>query len=452
MACEENGEQRGFWASFLGPKNARGYKWVSTALVLAFLVVGGFVAWVGMKNAASNLAGVDSYNQLSANSVVYEKGSVVKAGKEENFFASEEESATVVPAPKNELPDSSGGAAARSASMAEGLSALGSAGRAGGTEGGGFSSGPGQSWARPQASGSGIADKLVIKDMNSGQLKGGQTSKTTALRSEEANGSVSVRLAQAKNDAPGAGIAKGSKTAVLEALKSAFKANLYGARLASQDAARGWIAKKFDATSDSAYSLEYDEKMKAKLDRINPDSIPKFLRDQNLDVTNAKSLGVSEVVKPEVDKEGTKEALKNDKDYQEKKEKESLAKALFTPMGPFTGSAAGGGAPAPADGVNVKGFSNPDGEQTFSEAEASEGGGIFFDNNGGDCNCPPNTCCSCVPLSPLACSPSCDGNCGPYQPGHPCAYGSAFAPVADEFDPNKFNLYGDFPPMSFGNP
>ena len=44
----------------------------------------------------------------------------------------------------------------------------------------------------------------------------------------------------------------------MNALKSAFKANLYGARLSSQDAAKGWIAKSFDATPEAETSIEYD--------------------------------------------------------------------------------------------------------------------------------------------------------------------------------------------------
>ena len=419
MTSEENDEECGFWASFSGPKHARSYKWVSTAFVLLFLIVGGFVAWVTMKSAANKLTGGGKYNQLSANSAAYGGGPAAKAEKEEGFFASEEELAKADPALKKELLDDSGNAAGQSASDG---AALRASGQAGGAEGGNFSSGSG---ARSPASGSGFADRLFIKAISLGRLNGGPASKSAALGSEEADNNISLRPAQPKDGAPGGGAVKGPKTSVMEALKSAFKANLYGARLASQDAAKGWIAKAFDANPDSPYSLEYDEKMKSKLDRVNPNSIPKFLREQDINATEAKSLGVSDVGKPEMDKEDTREALKEDKDYQSKKNSAELAKKLFTPLGPFTGSGGSGDAAATdsagtssdsGDG-NVSAYSDSSDSQDLQDIALQD----YIDTNGygEECGCTLEEPCYCSPPSyfdaqqcPLY---------GPFQPGDPCS-------------------------------
>ena len=438
MASEENDEKCGFWASFSGPKSAKSYKWVSTALVLVFLVVGGLVAWVAMKSAANKLAGGSGkYNQLSANTASYGEGSAAKTENEAGFFASEEELAGADPALKRELFGNSAGAAGQTAT-ADAVSYP--AGQAAGDEGGDYSSGSGGSVAPPL--GSRLADKLLVREANLGQSGGGQASKGSALRSEEGSGNVSVRLAQAKNGAPGGGLIKGPRTSVMNALKSAFKANLYGARLSSQDAAKGWIAKAFDANPDAPYSLEYDEKVKAKLDRVNPNTIPKFLREQNVNATEAKSLGVSEVSKPEMDREGTKESLKEDKDYQNKKSSQDLAKALFTPLGPFSVSADPGdttdppyeeppqGKVVPPSGKpGVKNYCDPEDEQTLQDIGledfiATEG---FGEECGGSIESPR----CCLPPGYF------DGQqCpmyGPFLPDDPCGAGFDSGSVVGDF-------------------
>jgi len=425
MASEEDEERGGFWFSFPGLKNIRNYKWLSTALVLAFLIVGGFVAWFTMKNAANKLTGGGNYNSLSANGASYGEGFAAKTEKEEGFFASEEELAKADPAFKKELLDNPAAAA------------LPVSGKAGGAEGGNFNSGAGGgSGSRSSAQGSGLSDRLNVRAIHLGQLNGGQASKATALRPEEVRGGISAATAQSKNGAPGAGLAKGPKISVMEALKSAFKANLYGARLASQDSAKSWIAKAFDANHDAELSLEYDEKVKAKLDRVNPGSIPNFLRDQNMDATDAKSLGVSSVGKPELDKDGTKESLKEDKDYQEKKESSDLAKALFTPLGPFTGSGDAGDNPAADTGQpstdsgndDFSSFSNPDDVQTLQDIGVEDY--VATEGYGAECGCTPQSPCCCLPPNSANGQPC--PMYGPFLPDDPCGAGLYNgAPVGD---------------------
>ena len=58
--------------------------------------------------------------------------------------------------------------------------------------------------------------------------------------------------------------------------------------------------------------------MRTELDKINPDSIPKFLREQDVSAAEAKTLATADVSKPKLDKDGTYDALKKDKDYQQK--------------------------------------------------------------------------------------------------------------------------------------
>ncbi len=425
MASEEDEERGGFWVFSPGLKNIRNYKWLGTALVLAFLVAGGFVAWFTMKNAANKLAGGGSYNSLSANSASYREGSAAKAEKEEGFFASEEEFAKADPALQKELMGNFA------------VAALPVSGKAGVAGGGNFNSASGGGSAPPSpAQGSGLAYRLNVRAIHLGQMNGGQASKAMALRPEETRGGVSAATAQSKSGAPGGGLAKGPKISVMEALKSAFKANLYGARLASQDSAKSWIAKAFDANHDAELSLEYDEKVKAKLDRVNPGSIPNFLRDQNMDATDAKSLGVSSVGKPELDKEGTKESLEEDKDYQDKKEGRDLAKALFTPLGPFTGSGNSGDNPAADTGQTATDpgnsdfstFSNPDDAQTLQDIGVEDY--VATEGYGAECGCTPQSPCSCLPAN-SANGQSCPMY-GPFLPDDPCGAGLYDgAPVGD---------------------
>ena len=227
----------------------------------------------------------------------------------------------------------------------------------------------------------------------------------------------------------------------MDALKSAFRANLSGARQASHDASRGWIARSFDANPESSYSLGYDEKMKAKLDRINPNSIPKYLREQNLDASEAKSLRIPEVDKPEFDGDGTKEALKSDKDYQDKKDSsQDLAKALFNPIGPFAAAgsadnpvAAGAGDSAsPAGEADPGKYDDPEAEQELQTLAQEDYLVTACADNGAACGGTPEHPMCCLPPGYL------NQQCSVTDPSAPAGTCTAGA--------------GDFPPLDTAIP
>lgn len=457
MARKENDEKSGFLAFFAGLKNLRNYKWTGLALVLVFLAVGGFVAWIFMKSAADKLAGGGDYDQSGVGGASYGEGPAGKAGKEEVYFASEEELAKADPALKKELLDSSRGAA------------LPAAGPAGGVEGGGSVPGPGGSAAsnnsfagprpfevpgpgagakkdgsaeRSPASGSGPADKFILREIALARLKGGRATNAADQKPEELRAGVPVRLMQSKSGAPGGGLVKKPGISVVEALKSAFKSSIHGARLSSKDAARVWIAKAFDANPDYAYSLAYEEKMKAKLDLMNPNSIPKYLREQNLNVIDAKSLGVSDAGRPAIDDESTRESLKGDKDYQDKKDGAYLAKALFMPLGPFTGSAGNpgdtpardsGALPMAADTGGGKVFSDPAAAQTLRDIGLEDY--VATNGYGAECGCTPQSPCSCLPPNSFT-KKKCPAY-GPLPPGDSCAPGLSPGVTAGDFPAAK---------------
>jgi len=323
---DQNDEKKsGFKAAFLKRRPARKPKGAGLFLLALFLAAAGGIAWFVMKDAAWKLSGGDAPVLTADDDSV----SGIGVAKGPGFPASEEELAATDASPQSGLVGALSGRKG-SSSPSSGVRAVGAAGGAeGAAEEDGAGGGPGG------ASGSGASggNKSSLGTASTGK-NDGQMSKTAGLMSAS-GGAASVRSVQPKGPAGMAG--RGGRISVMEALRSAFKANLYGARLASQDTARMWMSKTFHANPDYSRSIEYSEQMKAKLDRVNPDSIPDFLREQNLDATSAKSLGVSKVGSPDFDREGTKEALNGDKDYQDKKTTKEVLAALFKPMGPFSG-------------------------------------------------------------------------------------------------------------------
>ncbi len=219
---------------------------------------------------------------------------------------------------------------------------------------------------------------------------------------------------------------KGAKASVLDALKGTFKASLYGARVASQDAAKNWISRAFDAAPEAATAIEYDEKVRAKLDRVNPNSIPQFLRDQDLSADGARALADSKVSKPKLDKDATRDALDEDKDYQKKKMAQdfsnSMINGLFAGVSGTGNEGAGGSNTASVtdedggDGATV--FADPEDEAAFNEVALDDY--IATNGYGAECGCTPEAPCCCLPQNTVA------QNCpmyGPFLPGDPCAAG-----------------------------
>jgi len=430
--AEEAAEEAQEDAGAGGKKN---YWWLALSFLFLFLAGGGYYALTSMGKEAQKLAGGDSYNQLSSNSAAYSRGSLEKA---DNYFSSDEED-----------PLSARAEVAASASAADKRRALEARALAdsGGGAGSGFASvaGGGGEGGEEYSAQAGAArrgafeGKLEARISGLSGQRGGGAAKSSAgfnRGGEQSAGGAGVTVGRPSvQRETGAGAPqKAAPGGVLSALRGAFRASLYGARIASKDSARHWLSRTFDASSDVNTSLEYDEKMKASLDRIDPNSIPKFLRDQDITASDAKSLGVAEVGKPKMDVEGTKEALKNDKDYQSRKMMQDMASAAMNPLGNFVGANTGRAATpseeeASEEDRNVTGFSSPEDEAAFREISLQE----YIEST-------PNNDCECD--GPCCCLPKAN-NCplyGPFLPDDPCGAAIYNTPLVGDFPPPNMSV------------
>jgi hypothetical protein len=433
-AVEEAGEEAPEETASGGKKN---YWWLALSFLFLFLAGGGYYALTSMGKEAQKLAGGDSYNQLSSNSAAYNRGSLEKA---DNYFSSDEED------PLSSRAEVAASAAATEKRRAHANRALAASGGDAGPGSSGYAGGGEEDEedydSRAGAGRRGAFEgKLEARASGLGGLRGAGAAKTASgfnSGGEQSAGGAGVtagRPSVQRETAAGAP-KKAAPGGVLSALKGAFRASLYGARIASKDSARHWMARTFDAAGDVNTALEYDEKMKASLDRIDPNSIPKFLRDQDITASDAKSLGVAEVGKPKMDVEGTKEALKNDKDYQSRKMMQDMASAAMNPLGNFVGANTGRAATpseeeASEEDRNVTGFSSPEDEAAFREISLQE----YM--NTSDNWCCPNAQCCCLPQNTVT-TTNTNLNCpmyGPFLPNDPCAAGFY-----------NTSLVGDFPP------
>lgn len=307
-------------------------------LLLVFLGGGGFYALNSMKDAAQRLAVDANQGELTDDSLYSAAGR--EGGRRETVFAAQEGAAPaqapagsslnakLTPGWVKEIADeraraASGGSAGYAQDGQEEQQA--GAQRAGGA-------------ASQQAGGGAMGDKLQAR---AGFKPSARASNTPPVGSkvEMQPGSVASSIVQVQKETKAAAPKQAGRGGVMEALKGAFRASLYGARIASQDSAKSWIARAFDASEEPTSAIEYDEKMKAKLDVVNPNSIPKFLREQDISAAEAKTLTAAKVSKPEVDKDGTKQALKEDKDFQAKKIGKEAADGVINSM--FSGVAKG---------------------------------------------------------------------------------------------------------------
>jgi len=402
---------------------------MALALTLLVLGGGGFYALTGLKDTAHKLGSGHEYDQLAANSSIYDG----KAGsqKQLDVFAGGEggegaggdgaagEAGRLNPAlarEKGELVAGSGGGSTPGAVTQQGAQEDETVNNA--------------SPQSAQRAGS-MAQKL--------QLKSNLSSGPGASKSKAASGSTAgfegsgtlVGKGSVQRETKDKTPKKAGKGSVLESLKGSFKASLYGARLSSQDSARGWISRAFDATEEASTAIEYDEKVKSKLDRVNPGAIPGFLRDQEVSAAEAKRLADSKVSKPKLDKDGTREALEEDKDYQQKKMAEDFASGMLN--GLFAGVSGTGtenappvsskpddkGAPAeePEDTQGFGSFANPEDTQEVVNDELADW--VNTNGYGAECGCTIEAPCCCMPQETVA------NNCpmyGPFLPGDPCDF------------------------------
>lgn len=371
------------------PEGKKSYWWLTLCLLLVFLAGGGYLALKAMRQSAQKLAGVET-SSLSADSAVY--GGETARGKADNVFASDE------PAPAAK----EGGSALNEKlkpgwvkEMAAEAAAKGAASQAATPQG--PQAGENAQDSRPQAAarqgGGSMADRLQSKASLGGR-SGASASKTEApsqVEGFQANGATAGKPAIQK-ETRAAAPAKGGGGGVLSALKGAFRASFYGARVASQDAAKGWIARSFDASPEAETSIKYDEKMKAKLDVVNPNSIPKFLRDQDVSAAEAKTLPTSQVADPSIDKESTKDSLAADKSYQAKKAAGDLAGSVINPM--FAG-VGGSRSPDATNGDGGDQYRDPQAAADLRDIAAEEY--VSVNGFGGECGCSKDAPCCCLP-------------------------------------------------------
>jgi hypothetical protein len=303
------------------------YWWLSLGLILLLLGGGGFFAMTGMRQAAHKLGGGSDYDQLSANSSVYD-GTSRGVRNSGDYFPLDEEAARaqtvnggsaakvdrVNPAlirTKEELvKDASRTAASQAPASVQAAQEFSSEGAPEASQGGGGQAPMGEKLkARAffSAGPAGPGSKAGKNAPPGGMTAAFEGNKTVVGKASEQR--------ETKDAAP----KKAGRGSVMESLKGAFQATFYGARLSSQDSAKSWIARTFDGTAESSTAIEYDEKMRNKLDKVNPNAIPGFLRNQDVSVEEAKRLANSDVSKPLIDKDATNEALAGDANYQKKK-------------------------------------------------------------------------------------------------------------------------------------
>ncbi len=430
---EEAGEEPEEEQETPAEKKEKKFWLFSVLLVLLLLAGGGFFAVTGMRQAAHKLGGGSDFEKLSANSTVYDGRAAGASARNADYFPLDEEAARAqVPArPKGDRVNPS--LVRTKEELLAGVSGKRAA------QGAAYV--PEQEEdieePRPSAAPAGqaaMAERLQAKAAfttfrtGSGGSKNTPSTASGAAGAFQGNGAVIGRATEQRetHSSTPKGAPRGS---VVEGLKSAFRASFYGARLASHDSARGWIARTFDGTQEATTAIEYEEKMRAKLDRVNPDSIPGFLREQDVSAAEARTLTVSNVAKPKLDKEGTKEALAEDEEYQNKKMAGELSGNMIN--GIFNGFSGGGKGPPPPTGPNSKGappgapddgdgpsglnFVDPDDEADLGKLGLSE----YVESHGfgEECGCSEAAPCCCLPQNTVS------QNCplyGPFLPNDPC--------------------------------
>lgn len=286
---------------------------IQVFLLLIFLLGFGFLAYFLLGKQAHKLVGTDSYSELSRNSYGENKSLVKKLIA---YFSSEEKTLTEE-RPDGFSFDNSSIASSQASENSKTSSSVSQESVPGAVYQGGASS---MSSSKLSSSlGSSLASASLGKSKTelSNFTEGGK------------NKAVGTTPADKANFSKGAYAQK--KVSALDALKGAWKASLYGARLSSQDAAKSWTAKAFDSSPEAEMSLKYDEKMKSKLDRLNPNAIPQYLKDQNIEMEAMDSAKPSDV--PDFTEDnGKKEKELNAEKEMKEKLAQQFAGGMFNSM------------------------------------------------------------------------------------------------------------------------
>ncbi len=404
--------------------------------VAAFLVVGGLIAVVSMRDAAEKLVGRPQAGGLSEGSAlgVASRGSGLG---DRDFFSSDEDlSGEALDsyerhrlAVEDRLYDKSSSGK---------VTAFQQGGAAGAQPGGGESAAAGGGYSGAGSSGGrGPAPRMA-----SGKFSAKAAGQGAAKSSLGAAGASSFRAQAGKpatitgSDQAGkkGGSSQSGAGGVIESLRSAWRGSVMGARDASNDAARSLLARSFDGSpSSERLSLQYDENMKKALDVVDPNSIPQFLRDQDLSSDRAAKYAVPEITGVKVNREGTEAALAADKDYQAQKALASMSDGVLNSM--FSGVANTNGlAPeSPSalstddggdDGMNL--MSSPDDDQWFENLQNQEWTDMGNMGCGEECGCSCAAPCCCLPPPPTGCP-----TYGPFLPDDPCGADFGVPPAGD---------------------
>lgn len=384
------------------------YWLLSLVLIFLLLAGGGYYALTGMRQAAQELAGGAEYDRLSANSSIYDGGAA--AARNGDYFPLDEEAARAQVVGRAAGPGpASGRLNPALARTREELAADAAGPRAAPAADEAAPAYPGTPGSAPGGQAV-MAERLQARASFAGGTPGAGSSKGRFAGAEGPvrafqGGSAAAGRASNQRETKAAAPNKAGRGSVMESLRSAFRAAFYGARLSSQDSARNWTARSFDAAPEAGTAIQYDDKMRAKLDKVNPDAVPGFLREQEVSAAEAKRLAVSEVGKPKLDSEGTEAALAADQEYQAKKLagefSGSMLNGLFAGVSGTgseglqgRGGSGGSGEPGGAD-VSVENFADPEETQSLVDAELQD----YIDTNGfgAECGCTAEAPCCCVP-------------------------------------------------------
>lgn len=292
----------------------RGKYWKAQLLILFIFLSGfAFLAYFMLGKQAHKLIGADSYSELSRNS--YGEKSIVK--KIISYFTGEESASVEKRSGDGFSFENSSVAAA--GSLEQGVS--------------GQDTQSSSNQVTFASQGSSLSSGSRLASSLSGSLASASSGKSKTELSNFSGDSknLAVKVSAAEKANFKNGLARQQRPSALDALKGAWKASLYGARLSSQDAAKSWTARAFDSSPESESSIQYDERMKAKLDRLNPNAIPQYLKDQNIEMDALSSAKPSDV--PEFDKDNSKKEkeLNASREMREKLA-EQMSSGLFNSM------------------------------------------------------------------------------------------------------------------------
>jgi hypothetical protein len=296
-------EKKGLIYAFENFSFKRVFKYNLWILIVFFMVVGIFSVFV-LSDEAYKLVGGNRYNELVRDSGKSIKFSVFE--KIKYLFSDEATKEKMIAEKLGGNGIDKEGDFDKEKDVLEGKSGVG--GQDDSYNGGdrGYLAGGGGMPYKPKGS--------MNASLNSpnAYLSGGASNTSASISSSESgvssvsrfkgvgNGVAKIKNMDAKYSFSKLGV-KNSNSA-LDMLKSTYKTTLYAARDASNDTARHWTAKAFEGAANIKATIQYDEKVRAKLDKINPNSIPRYLKDEEMD-SKYNSLKASNVPLPDMKKD-----------------------------------------------------------------------------------------------------------------------------------------------------